>query len=162
MTVTKANPFGHIAESNAKYQNLIISIIIFIHFLTARLNAVSLPAPAVHSSIFSNSIALSTGDMWACQSHWLTAFKWPPEKQLISLFLFFYFLFWSDIVPVMPGPYQETQFNADKKEMPLTLTDSSQICRLQWRDFLLVVMFSFSFFTAGDYSIARTYTYTKT
>lgn len=64
------NPFGHIAESNTKYQNLIISIIIFIifiHFLPARLNAVS-PLPLsslllLYINLFFPSIALSTGDM---------------------------------------------------------------------------------------------------
>lgn len=56
--------------------------------------------------------------MWACQSRWLTALKWPTEKQLV-FFFFFAFAFPliflcifspSDVASVMPGPYQETQF----------------------------------------------------
>lgn len=103
----RTNPFGHIAESNTKCQNLIISIIIFIifiHFLPARLNAVSLfflplpPLAPLYINLFFPSIALTTGDMWACQSCWLTALKWPTEKRLV-----FSFFFWSDVVLVTPG-----------------------------------------------------------
>lgn len=112
----RTNPFGHIAESNTKYQNLIISIIIFIifiHFLPAQLNAVSLPPLPLppllplYINLFFPSIALSTGDTWTCQSCWLTALKWPTEKQLIFFFSPLFFL-----VRRCAGPYQETQFIA--------------------------------------------------
>lgn len=118
----RTNPFGHIAESNTKCQNLINSIIIFIifiHFLPARLNAVSLFSflSLSRRSLFCTliyffpSIALTTGDMWACQSCWLTALKWPTEKRLIFSVFFFFFLLVRRCAGDA-GPYQETQFIA--------------------------------------------------
>lgn len=68
------------------------------------------PLLLLYINLFFPSIALSTGNMWACQSYWLTELKWPTEKQLIFSFSLFSF-FWSDVL-VMPGPYQETQFIA--------------------------------------------------
>lgn len=141
----RTNPFGHIVESNTKYQNLIISIIIFIifiHFLPARLNVVSLSSspPSTRSlcSFFCTLVYTPpTGDMWACQSCWLTALKWPTEKQLIFSLPFSFFL-----VRRCAGDAGSLSGNpiywsfSERKGLPLMLTDSSQICRLWCRDFL--------------------------
>lgn len=117
----RTNPFGHIAESNTKYQNLIISIIIFIifiHFLPARLNAFSLfPSLSLtHSSFFCTLIYFFPpllSPLATCEpaSH----VDWQHSSGLrksSSFFLSLFFPFWSDVVLVMPGPYQETQFIA--------------------------------------------------
>lgn len=140
----RTNPFGHIAESNTKYQNLIISIIIFIifiHFLPVGLNALSLslslllplPLPLLYINLFFPSIALSTGNMWACQSRWLTALKWPTESS--SFFSPFLFFFFGQTLWALSGNPIYCGFSG-RKGLPLTLTDSSQICQPQCRDFL--------------------------
>lgn len=137
----RANPSGYIAESNSNYQNLIISIIIFIifiHFLSVRLNAASLLSHCLCALIyFSLCCSLSTGDMWGCQSCWLTALKWPTEKRLIFSFFFFFFLVRrrSAVAGALSGNPIYCSFSG-RKGLSLTLTDSSQICQLQCRDFL--------------------------
>lgn len=124
----RTNPFGHIAESNTKYQNLIISIIIFIifiHFLAARLNAASLTSPLSLPLLLPLYINLFFSPLATHEP--VSQIDWQHSSGLWksgSFFFRFFLFFWSDVVLVMPGPYQETQF--------ITVSLGERGCHSRW------------------------------
>lgn len=135
----RTNPVGQIAESSAKYQNLIISIIIFIifiHFLPARLNAVTLVpsrSPLSHRSPFCTLIYFSH----CCSIHWrhvnlsvtVTDSTQVADRKSSS---FGRMCCWCQSWSGNPIYY----CFCGRKRLPLTLIDNFQICRLRCRDLL--------------------------
>lgn len=141
----RTNPFGRTAESNTKYQNLIISIIIFIifiHFLPAMLNAVCFSLSSLsHCSFLCTLIyffflppLLSPLATREPASH----VDWQHSSGLrksSSFFPFFLVRRCAGDGGALSGNPIYCRFSG-QKGLPLTLTDSSQICSPQCRDFL--------------------------
>lgn len=143
----RTNPFGRTAESNTKYQNLIISIIIFIifiHFLPAMLNAVcsSLSPPSPHCSFLCTLIYFFFPSLH-CSLHWrhvnlpvmLIDSTQVAYGKAAHFFPFFSVRRCAGDAGALSGNPIYCRFSG-QKGLPLTLTDSSQICSPQRRDFL--------------------------
>lgn len=173
----RTNPFGRTAESNTKYQNLIISIIIFIifiHFLPAMLNAVcsSLSLSSLSHCSFLCTLIYFFFSSLHCSLHWrhvnLPVMLIDSTQVAYGKAAHFFPFFWSDVVLVMPGPYQETQF--------IAVSLGKRGCHSRWLtalrfarrsvgiSFKLLCFFFFFFVffsrTVGDYFAARRHMYT--